>query len=238
MAIDSKDDNHQPKGTPNAGRFAPKAGAGDDDDLHEDSFHGMYRPRCMPGNWLGGGFAPPTKDGFDVDPYMRSDAGGVRADADDMAEFRKALPVRPMAMSDREYGEAATVEDGVVRLYSGNNPRIPLLETRLEEGEDPRSAAYRGLWHNESVLQRFAHDCAGRRILDVLPEASRVDDDTVSVPTRDGGHAEIWFDGDTALIQPYDKNGARGLDDWVDLHECGSVDGYMRRIADEVNAIW
>lgn len=25
MAIDSKDDNHQPKGTPNAGRFAPKA---------------------------------------------------------------------------------------------------------------------------------------------------------------------------------------------------------------------
>lgn len=35
MAIDSKGDNHQPKGTPNAGRFAPKAGAGDDDDLHE-----------------------------------------------------------------------------------------------------------------------------------------------------------------------------------------------------------
>lgn len=35
MAIDSKGNNHQPKGTPNAGRFAPKAGAGDDDDLHE-----------------------------------------------------------------------------------------------------------------------------------------------------------------------------------------------------------
>lgn len=150
MAIDSKGNNHQPKGTPNAGRFVPKAGAGDDDDLHEDSFPGMYRPRCMPGNWLGGGFAPPTKDGFDVDPYMRSDAGGVRADADDMAEFRKALPVRPMAMSDREYGEAATVEDGVLRLYSGNTPRIPLLEARLEEGEDPRSAAYRGLWRGES----------------------------------------------------------------------------------------
>lgn len=62
MAIDSKGDNHQPKGTPNAGGSASKAGAGDDDDLHEDSFHGMYRPRCMPGNWLGGGFAPPTKD--------------------------------------------------------------------------------------------------------------------------------------------------------------------------------
>lgn len=153
MAIDSKGNNHQPKGTPDAGKFAPKAGAGDDDDLHEDSFHGMYRPHCMPGNWFGGGFAPPTKDGFDADPYMRSDAGGVRADADDMAEFRKALPVKPMAMSDREYGEAATVEDGMVRLYSGSNPRIPLLETRLEEGEDSRSAAYRGLWHDESVLQ-------------------------------------------------------------------------------------
>ena len=109
MAIDSKGNNHQPKGTPDAGKFAPKAGAGDDDDLHEDSFHGMYRPHCMPGNWFGGGFAPPTKDGFDADPYMRSDAGGVRADADDMAEFRKALPVKPMAMSDREYGEAATI---------------------------------------------------------------------------------------------------------------------------------
>lgn len=65
-----------------------------------------------------------------------------------------------------------------------------------------------------------------------------MDDDTVSVPTRDGGHAEIWFDGDTAQIQSYDENGASGLDDWVDLHECESVDRYMRRIADEVNAIW
>ena len=141
-------------------------------------------------------------------------------------------------MSDREYGEAATVEDGGVRLYSGGNPRIPLLEARLEEGEDPRSAAYRGLWHDESVLHRFAHDCAGRRILDVLPEAGRVDDDTVSVPTRDGGHAEIWFDGDTAQIQPYDENGVRSLDDWVGLYECGSVDAYMQKIADKVNAIW
>lgn len=26
MAIDSKGNNHQPKGTPNAGRFVPKAG--------------------------------------------------------------------------------------------------------------------------------------------------------------------------------------------------------------------
>lgn len=49
MAIDSKGNNHQPKGTPNAGRFAPKAGAGDDDDLHEPRHpvgaggHGMGR---------------------------------------------------------------------------------------------------------------------------------------------------------------------------------------------------
>lgn len=31
MAIDSKGNNHQPKGTPNAGKFVPKAGAGDGD---------------------------------------------------------------------------------------------------------------------------------------------------------------------------------------------------------------
>ena len=65
MATDSKGDDHQPKGTPHAGGSAPNAGAGDGDDLHEDSFHGMHRPRCMLGDRLGGGFAPPTKDGFD-----------------------------------------------------------------------------------------------------------------------------------------------------------------------------
>lgn len=42
MAIDSKGNNHQPKGTPNAGRFAPKAGAGDDNDL-------WYKPRYLVG---------------------------------------------------------------------------------------------------------------------------------------------------------------------------------------------
>lgn len=42
MAIDSKGNNHQPKGTPNAGKFAPKAGAGDDDDL-------WYKPRYLVG---------------------------------------------------------------------------------------------------------------------------------------------------------------------------------------------
>ena len=40
MAIDSKGDNHQPKGTPNAGRFAPKAGAGDGDMAVEPSAMG------------------------------------------------------------------------------------------------------------------------------------------------------------------------------------------------------
>lgn len=42
MAIDSKGNNHQPKGTPNAGKFAPKAGAGDDNDL-------WYKPRYLVG---------------------------------------------------------------------------------------------------------------------------------------------------------------------------------------------
>lgn len=40
MAIDSKGNNHQPKGMPDAGKFAPKAGAGDDDDL-------WYKPRYL-----------------------------------------------------------------------------------------------------------------------------------------------------------------------------------------------
>lgn len=30
----------------------------------------------------------------------------------------------------------------------------------------------------------------------------------------------------------------RSLDDWVGLYECGSVDAYMQKIADKVNAIW
>lgn len=42
MAIDSKGNNHQPKGTPDAGKFAPKAGADDDNDL-------WYKPRYLVG---------------------------------------------------------------------------------------------------------------------------------------------------------------------------------------------
>lgn len=173
MAIDSKGNNHQPKGTSNAGRFAPKAGAGDADDLHEDSFPGMYRPHCMPGNWLGGGFAPPTKDGFDVDPYMRSDAGGMRADADDMAEFRAALPVEPVVMGDRDYGEAAAVRDTkdgyVVDLYSGLYPTMPLVSSDgYGTREEAERAARDAIASDNSVLNRFEResdydDLRGRR---------------------------------------------------------------------------
>lgn len=54
MAIDSKGNNHQPKGMPDAGKFAPKAGAGDDDDL-------WYKPRYLvgaAGTAWGGRFVP------------------------------------------------------------------------------------------------------------------------------------------------------------------------------------
>lgn len=236
MVTDGMGNRHQPKGVPGAGHFAPKGGAAGADDLAESTKFGMYRPHVLLGTMYGGALAAATCDGFDIDLYIRT-RGGITADAGDMAEFRKELSVRPVAMGDREYGEAVTVEDGKLCLYSANTPRIPLLRVELEEGEDPRAAAYRELGRSESVLRRFAHDCAGRRIQDVLPEASRVDDDTVSVPTWDGGHTEIWFDGDTAQIQSYDENGVQSLGDWVDLYECESVDGYMRRIADEVNAI-
>lgn len=236
MVTDGRGNRHQPKGVPGAGHFAPKGGAAGADDLAESTKFGMYRPHVLPGTMYGGALAAATRDGFDIDPYIRT-RGGITADAGDMAEFRKELPVRPVAMGDREYGEAVTVEDGKLCLYSANTPCIPLLRVELEEGEDPRAAAYRELGRSGSVLRRFACDCAGRRIQDVLPRATEVDDDTVSVPTRDGGYAEIWFDGDTAQIQPYDENGVRGLGSWVGLGECGSVDTYMERIADEVNAI-
>lgn len=39
MAPDSKGDDHQPKGTPDAG---------DGEDLHEDSFHGMQEDSRRP----------------------------------------------------------------------------------------------------------------------------------------------------------------------------------------------
>lgn len=70
MAIDSKGNNHQPKGTPNAGRFAPKAGAGDDDDLHEPCHpvgaagHGVGRQvLCFAGRWLSEGAIPAQQPG-------------------------------------------------------------------------------------------------------------------------------------------------------------------------------
>lgn len=90
MAIDSKGNNHQPKGTPNAGRFAPKAGAGDDNDL-------WYKPRYLVGAggtaW-GGRYVP------------KAGAGDG-----DMAAFRRSMTVEPSVMGDRDYGEAAVEGD-------------------------------------------------------------------------------------------------------------------------------
>lgn len=177
----------------------------------------------------------PYADGdFDAGQYMNNGPRGFGADADDMAGFRNAMTARPIAMGDREYGEAATVENGRLRLYSGLHPRIPLMEIEIEDGGDPHAMARAELGRDKSVLQRFASDCAGRRIRDVLPDATQVDDDTVRVPTSDGGNAEIWFDGDTAKVQWYDADGRRGLDEWAELADDETVSDYMRRIADMV----
>lgn len=90
MAIDSKGNNHQPKGMPDAGKFAPKAGAGDDDDL-------WYKPRYLVGAggtaW-GGRYVP------------KAGAGDG-----DMAAFRRSMTVEPSVMGDRDYGEAAVEGD-------------------------------------------------------------------------------------------------------------------------------
>lgn len=93
MAIDSKGNNHQPKGTPNAGRFAPKAGAGDDDDLHEPR-----HPVGAGGTAWGGRYVP------------KAGAGDG-----DMAAFRRSMTVEPSVMGDRDYGEAAAVEGDLGR---------------------------------------------------------------------------------------------------------------------------
>lgn len=151
MVTDGRGNRHQPKGVPGAGHFAPKGGAAGADDLAESTKFGMYRPHVPPGTMYGGALAAATRDGFDIDPYIHT-RGGITADAGDMAEFRKELPVEPVAMGDREYGEAVTVEDGKLCLYSANTPRIPLLRVESEEGEDPRAAAYRELGRSESVL--------------------------------------------------------------------------------------
>ena len=170
MVTDGRGNRHQPKGVPGAGHFAPKGGAAGADDLAESTKFGMYRPHVPPGTMYGGALAAATRDGFDIDPYIHT-RGGITADAGDMAEFRKELPVEPVAMGDREYGEAVTVEDGKLCLYSANTPRIPLLRVEPEEGEDPRAAAYRELGRSESVLRRFACDCPGRRRWTTIPSA-------------------------------------------------------------------
>lgn len=117
MAIDSKGNNHQPKGTPNAGKFAPKAGAMDDSDLG-----------------VSAGAAP---------EYVHNrKKGWSYADKDDMAEFRAALPVEPVVMGDRDYGEAAAVRDTkdgyVVDLYSGLYPTTCRLSPPMDTGRGRR----------------------------------------------------------------------------------------------------
>lgn len=226
MAIDLKGNNHQPKGTPNAGRFAPKAGAGDDDDLHE--------PRHPVGAactaW-GGRFCVSPDDGFRRGPYLHNSPDSLGADDGDMAAFRRSMTVEPSVMGDRDYGEAAAVEGDVVRLYSGAHPRTPLIEVKVEAGCNPHIVAQTELERDTGVLDRFARDCATRRVFEAMPEAERVDDYTVRIPTVDGGHADIRFDGDTALMQSYDEDGRPGLDDWACLDDIETPDIYMQRVA-------
>ena len=148
MAIDSKGNNHQPKGTPNAGKFAPKAGAMDDSDLG-----------------VSAGAAP---------EYVHNrKKGWSYADKDDMAEFRVALPVEPVVMGDRDYGEAAAVRDTkdgyVVDLYSGLYPTMPLVSSDgYGTREEAERAARDAIASDNSVLNRFEResdydDLRGRR---------------------------------------------------------------------------
>lgn len=148
MAIDSKGNNHQPKGTPNAGKFAPKAGAMDDSDLG-----------------VSAGAAP---------EYVHNrKKGWSYADKDDMAEFRAALPVEPVVMGDRDYGEAAAVRDTkdgyVVDLYSGLYPTMPLVSSDgYGTREEAERAARDAIASDNSVLNRFEResdydDLRGRR---------------------------------------------------------------------------
>ena len=153
------------------------------------------------------------------------------ADDGDMAAFRRSMTVEPSVMGDRDYGEAAAVEGDVVRLYSGAHPRTPLIEVKVEAGCNPHIVAQTELERDTGVLDRFARDCATRRVFEAMPEAERVDDYTVRIPTVDGGHADIRFDGDTALMQSYDEDGRPGLDDWVGLDDIETPDIYMQRVA-------
>lgn len=90
MAIDSKGNNHQPKGTPNAGKSAPKAGAGDDNDL-------WYKPRYLVGAggtaW-GGRYVPKAGAGDgDMAAFHRPWRMGRRAPPP------SARPIRPTMVS-------------------------------------------------------------------------------------------------------------------------------------------
>ena len=148
MAIDSKGNNHQPKGTPNAGKFAPKGG--------RDGRLGPRRVRRS-----GPGVCPQQKEGLVVCRQGRY--GGVP----------RRLPVEPVVMGDRDYGEAAAVRDTkdgyVVDLYSGLYPTMPLVSSDgYGTREEAERAARDAIASDNSVLNRFEResdydDLRGRR---------------------------------------------------------------------------
>ena len=232
MAIDSKGNNHQPKGTSNAGKFAPKAGAGDDDDLQYDSlneteFHDIVQ----------------SKNGDELEQFSRglpceqgnysTTDGGFGASPQDMKSFFGLMAVKPVSMGDRDYGEAATVENGKVRLYSGLHPRIPLIEVE-PTALTPRRQASQEINSDKSVLDRFAADCGSWRIYDVLPEAERVDDTTVRIRRDGGGYTEVYFNADTASVSDYNEKCLYECGDWLELSDDETIDDYMNRVADKV----
>lgn len=232
MVMDSKGRRHRPKGTPGAGRFATKAGANDSSDLQYDSlseteFHEIVQ----------------NKNGDELEQFSHelpceqgnysTTGGGFGASPQNMKSFFGLMGVKPVCMGDRDYGEAATVENGKVRLYSGLHPRIPLLEVE-PTALTPRWQAGQEINGDKSVLDRFAADCGSRRIYGVLPEAERVNDTTVRIRRDEGGYTEVCFDADTVSVTDYDEKGRYGLSDWLELSDNETVDDYMNRVADKV----
>ena len=208
MAIDSKGNNHRPKGTPDAGRFAPKAGAMDDSDLGVST-----------------GPAP---------EYVHNrKKGWSYAYEDDMAEFRAALPVEPVLMGDRDYGEASAVRNTkggyVVDLYSGLYPVMPLVSSDgYGTREEAERAAHDAIASDDGVLKRFE-----RKSLDRFAETYGLkpyDEDTF-VLDSDDGRIEVRFDADTAIVNAYDANGNHMWSDGAELWDGDTLDGYLGRVA-------
>ena len=218
MTMDGKGNNHQPKGTPGAGRFAAKAGAMDDSDLN-------------------GGFDAPAGP---VPEYVHNRREGwAYAHRDDMADFRAALPVEPVAMGDRDYGEAAAVratDDGwAVDLYSGLHPAMALDSSEgYETREEAEQAAHDAIASDDSVLGRFE-----RESLDRFTEAYGLepyDEDTVVI-YEDDGQIEVRFDADTAVVNAYSGNGNHMWTDGAELRDGDTLDDYLGRVASATAAL-